>query len=170
MNMAKKIVNKTIQIPKELQVSFQNQNLIIKGNFGKVEKKFPPTLKMTLEDHTISINGDITNANTAVAHIKNMINGAQKGYSKKLKVLYAHFPISLTLKDKKIEIKNFLGERIPRFANIVGDTKVEIKGQEIIVSGPSKEDVGQTVANIKLATKIKQYDPRVFQDGIYEIE
>ncbi|RLG51399.1 MAG: 50S ribosomal protein L6, partial [Thermoproteota archaeon] len=28
----------------------------------------------------------------------------------------------------------------------------------------------QTAANIRLATKIKRKDPRVFQDGIYVVE
>ncbi len=39
----------------------------------------------------------------------------------------------------------------------------------MIVTGINKESVGQTVANIEQATKIKSRDPRVFQDGIYVV-
>ena len=41
----------------------------------------------------------------------------------------------------KITIENFLGERHPRSAKIVGDAKVQIKGDEVIVSGINKEHV-----------------------------
>ncbi|HUW66848.1 MAG TPA: 50S ribosomal protein L6, partial [Candidatus Nanoarchaeia archaeon] len=34
----------------------------------------------------------------------------------------------------------------------------------------NKEYVGQTAANIQQATKIRRFDPRVFQDGIYVVE
>ncbi len=64
-------------------------------------------------------------------------------------------------------VYNFLGEKSPRKTNILGDTKVEIKADEIIVSGISKEDTGQTAANLETLTKISARDRRVFQDGIY---
>ena len=47
------------------------------------------------------------------------------------------------------------------------DVDVKTKGDQVLVSGINKEHVGQTAVNIELATKIKGYDPRVFQDGIY---
>jgi large subunit ribosomal protein L6 len=47
---------------------------------------------------------------------------------------------------------------------------VDIKGDTITVSGIDLEQVSQSAANIELATKIQNYDPRVFQDGIYLIE
>ncbi|MEM3690235.1 MAG: 50S ribosomal protein L6, partial [Candidatus Micrarchaeia archaeon] len=63
-----------------------------------------------------------------------------------------------------------IGEKKPRVASIVGDTKVEVKGSEIFVSGVDKEAVGQTCANICSATCIRNKDSRVFQDGIYLVE
>jgi large subunit ribosomal protein L6 len=33
--------------------------------------------------------------------------------------------------------------------------------------GVNKEEVAQSAANIEQATRIRRYDPRVFQDGIY---
>ena len=48
--------------------------------------------------------------------------------------------------------------------------KVEIKGDEVVVSGIDKEAVGQTAANIEQTTRIRGYDPKVFQDGIYPVD
>ena len=67
-------------------------------------------------------------------------------------------------------IKNFLGEKQPRKTRIVGNTKLEVKGQEVTVSGCDKDAIGATIANLRTATKIKDKDPRVFQDGLYVIE
>ena len=66
-----------------------------------------------------------------------------------------------------VTIDNFLGERHPRTAKIVGSAKVVVKGDEVTITGVNKEHVGQTMANLEQATKIRGKDPRVFQDGIY---
>jgi large subunit ribosomal protein L6 len=84
-----------------------------------------------------------------------------------MKIVYSHFPMKVSVKAGNIVIENFLGERTPRFAKICGDTKVLVKGSEIILIGINKEDVGQTAANLERATRIRRKDPRVFQDGIY---
>jgi large subunit ribosomal protein L6 len=69
-----------------------------------------------------------------------------------------------------VSIGNFLGERKPRVARILGESQVKLHGDEMVVTGINKEDVGQTAANIEQATRIKGRDPRVFQDGIYITE
>ena len=40
----------------------------------------------------------------------------------------------------------------------------------MILSGIDKEKVGQTMANIEQATRVRGFDIRVFQDGIYLVE
>ena len=47
---------------------------------------------------------------------------------------------------------------------------MEVKGDTVIVTGIDKELVGQTMANIEQATKVRGFDIRVFQDGIYLVE
>ncbi|MCS7116466.1 MAG: 50S ribosomal protein L6, partial [Nitrososphaerales archaeon] len=110
---------------------------------------------------------DYSIINTTYSHIKNMIRGVTKGYTYRLKIVYAHFPVSVKVKGKEVYIENFYGERAPRVAKIVGDCQVSIEGEDVVVRGVSKEDVGQTAANIELATRVKRKDPRVFLDGIY---
>ena len=85
-------------------------------------------------------------------------------------ILYAHFPMQVKVDGKTLVIGNFLGEKKPRIAKILGETKVKVSGNEVAVSGINKEDVGQTAANIEQKTKIKRFDPRIFQDGIYIVQ
>lgn len=101
-----------------------------------------------------------------------MIKGINAGFTYKMKVVHAHFPVTLKVVDKerKLLIENFTGEKTPRVAWIVGETKVKASGDEIVVQGINLEDVSQTAANIEQSTRIKDKDQRVFLDGIYVFE
>ncbi len=109
---------------------------------------------------------------TISSHIRNMMKGVTEGFSKEMVIVYAHFPMRVEVDDKNrlVKISNFLGEKAPRYARIVGETKVRVEGDRLYIEGISKEDVGQTAANIRQATKIKGKDPRVFMDGIYVVK
>jgi large subunit ribosomal protein L6 len=163
-----------IQIPKEVEVELKGSTVLVKGKRGKLEKSFRGRgLKIERKDAAIEVDGGDGGkmlANTVEAHLRNMFKGVSEGFSLKLQVVHSHFPMSVEVKGEKVLIKNFIGEKKPRTANIVGETKIEVKGNEVFVSGIDKEAVGQTCANIISATKIKQKDSRVFQDGIYLVE
>ncbi len=107
---------------------------------------------------------------TFAGHIENLLRGVKEGFEYQLKIVYAHFPIKVRVEGSEVIIENFLGEKHPRRAKIVGRAKVEIRGQEIFVRGVDIEECGQTAANLEQATKIKRKDPRVFQDGIYIVK
>lgn len=160
-----------MQISEGVSLDYQNNKLKAKGPKGEVSRDFPHTtqLKINGNDFTVSAPNKALE-NTAYAHIKNMMVGVKDGFKTKMKMIFAHFPMTVEIKGKDMFIKNFLGEKQPRKAVIVGDVKIEVKGQEVFVSGSNIEFVGQTVANIRTATKIRFKDGRVFQDGIYPIE
>ena len=96
-------------------------------------------------------------------------NGVTDGFEYHMKIVFAHFPMTVKVNKDVVVIDNFLGERHPRTAKVVGSAKVVVKGDEVTITGINKEHVGQTMANLEQATKIKGRDPRVFQDGIYLI-
>jgi large subunit ribosomal protein L6 len=87
-----------------------------------------------------------------------------------MKIVFSHFPISVKLQGKNVLIENFTGERRPRSVKILGDVKVKIEPDDIILQGANLEDVSQTAANIEQSTKVRRKDPRVFLDGIYTYE
>ena len=70
----------------------------------------------------------------------------------------------------KAIIKNFLGEKVDRVAELLPGTEVEINKNEILIKSVDKELAGQTAANFETATKIKGRDKRIFQDGVYIIK
>ncbi|MEM2926101.1 MAG: 50S ribosomal protein L6, partial [Candidatus Bathyarchaeia archaeon] len=93
-----------------------------------------------------------------------------KGYTYKLKIVYAHFPMSVKVLGDKIVIENFAGERGQRIAKIFGNCKVAVQGDDVIVKGIDIDDVSQTAASIEGATNVRSKDPKVFLDGIFLYE
>ena len=157
-----------IKIPEGVTVQVEGTTVTAKGPKGEVTKTFSPRVSIKKAEGGVEVSSkNHALEGTISSLINNMITGVTEGYSKNLKVLFAHFPISLEVKGQQIMIKNFLGEKKPRKTKLVGNTKVEVKGQNVTISGPDKEAVGQTAANLMSAVKIREKDGRIFQDGIY---
>lgn len=164
-----------VEAPASVKVSKEGNVISIKGKLGTVKKDFtrlPATVKVEGNKITIKPYGkrkqDLAVTNTARSILQSMVKGVEKGYTYKLKIIFAHFPIAVKVKGKEVQVENFFGERSPRISKIVGDaTKVTLAGEDVVVQGPSLEDVSQTAANIELSTKIKDKDQRVFLDGLY---
>jgi large subunit ribosomal protein L6 len=96
-----------------------------------------------------------------------MIKGVTQGFTYKLKIIFVHFPMTVGAQGQKFVIQNFIGERQPRYADILSGVSVRTEGEDVIVEGADIEKVAQTAANIQQATKIRKKDLRKFMDGIY---
>ncbi|MCC6012984.1 MAG: 50S ribosomal protein L6 [Candidatus Verstraetearchaeota archaeon] len=172
-----RIYEESVEIPNDIKVSLNGSIVTLSGPKGTLTKDFSHTgVEIEYKEGKIFVRkkgkGRRPKAmvGTVSAHIRNMIKGVKEGHVYKMKIIYAHFPISVKVIGNEVHIENFMGERAKRIAKIIGDTKVSVHGDEIIIEGIDKEAVGQTAANIHLATHIKDRDPRVFQDGIYIVE
>lgn len=167
------VLREELPIPEGLDVTIDG-GITIKGSKGQLSRKFNYSgITIKKEEGNVVIEAnfpkkrDKAMLGTIKSHVNNMIIGLTDGFTYNMKIVYAHFPMTVKAAGNKVTIENFLGERYPRTAKIVGSAKVQVKGDEVVVTGINKEDVGQTMANLEQATKIKGRDPRVFQDGIY---
>ncbi len=163
-----------VSIPEGVTISLDEKTLVVEGPKGKLTQDFSHAIvDLKKEDNSILVS--ITNARrkqaslvgTIKSLVNNMILGVTKGFRYTLKIVYAHFPIQISEKDDFLVIKNFGGEKSPRYAKLVGDVKLQITKDDIIVEGIDINEVAQTAANIQKTCFIKERDPRVFQDGIY---
>ncbi|MBI4360649.1 50S ribosomal protein L6 [Candidatus Micrarchaeota archaeon] len=165
-----------MKLPDGVNVSVDQGTISVKGPKGQLSRVFDPQriiVDVQGTDVTVSPNAKKATrelkslAGTFQSHIANMAQGVVHGFEVKLQLVYSHFPVSLEVKGQTVAIKNFLGEKNPRHAKVVGSTQVDVKSQSITVSGIDKEAVGQTAANLISATGVGHRDERVFQDGIY---
>jgi large subunit ribosomal protein L6 len=171
----KQEITAEVEAPAGVMIKKEGNVIQVKGTLGTVKKDFtklPATVTVQGNKVTIKPYGtrksDLAVTNTARSLIAAMIKGVEKGYTYKLKIIFAHFPISVKVKGKELHVENFYGERSARISKIVGDaTKVSVVGEDVVIQGPSLENVSQTAANIELSTKTKGKDQRVFLDGLY---
>ncbi|MDO8554205.1 MAG: 50S ribosomal protein L6 [Candidatus Micrarchaeota archaeon] len=160
-----------VKIPEKVNVSVEGLKLKVSGPKGNLERTLSRLVNVTVASGNVDVTGDSKAlVNTTFAHLGNMFKGVTLGFEKKLKIIYAHFPITIEVKGHDITIKNFLGEKQARKAILVGSTKLVIKGQEVMLSCIDIEELGGTYSNLKRATKIRFKDGRVFQDGLYPID
>ena len=172
--MATTIIENSIKIPDYVSLKIDGKKITVVGEKGQIIRDFSHTLlNIRMEDKTLNIwtvnpkKREASLVNTISTHIKNMIKGVKKGFTYKMKIVFVHFPITVRVEGRQIIIQNFIGERKPRAAKVVGDVRVTIKGDDVILEGVNIEHVSQTAANIRKATKIRRKDLRKFLDGIY---
>ena len=171
-------IKEEIKIPDGVQITLEGKIVHVKGQKGSISKiLFHPKINLTVNGNVVQIScsqsprrKEKALIGTFKAHIRNMIKGVTQGYECKMKTVFSHFPIKTSVEGNHLIIQNFLGERFPRRAEILENVKVEIKAENIILTAIDKEKVGQTAANIERATKVKNRDIRVFQDGIYIVK
>ena len=171
-------ISKVIQVPDAVEVTIEGRKVTVKGAKGTLTRDFSyvSILMDAKGDNTVRVwaewprKKEVSLVGTIHSHIQNMITGVQTGFSYKLKIVFSHFPISVKVQDKMVLIENFTGERRARRVKIIGDVKVKVESEDVIVEGINLENVSQTAANIEQATKVKKKDPRVFLDGIYVYE
>ena len=149
-------------------------DLQVEGPNGRVEKRlWYPDIDVSADDDAVVIASDAEDRKTQAtmgtfaSHVENIVHGVTEGWSYEMAILYAHFPMQVRVEGDEVVIENFLGERHPRRTTIHGDTEVEIDGETIRLTGPDKEAVGQTAADIEQLTRVTNKDTRVFQDGVY---
>ena len=168
-----------VTIPPGAKLASGAQRVTAEGPKGKVVRSFPSdVLELTLESGEVVLRLKVASTRKRSkallhaweAHVRNLVGGVTRGVEARMKIVAAHFPMKVQVKDSTVLIENFLGEKFPRSASLVPGVSASVDGDIVTLRGADVELVGQSAANIERATKIRDYDPRVFQDGIYLIE
>lgn len=171
------LVEKRVTIPEDVEILLEGNVVVAKGPKGEIRKvmEYPGvTIRKDGSEFVIEAENPKKRQwsiiGTYAAHTTNMIKGVKEGFEYKMKIIYSHFPMSVKVDQQSISVENYLGEKVPRKTKIVGNCNIKVKGTEVTITGNNIEEVGQTAANIEQLTKVKNRDPRVFQDGIYLVE
>lgn len=164
----------TVKLPEGFTATYEDGVLKIGDGSNKLEKNLGHALvdvETTNDEITFEAARDKKDVHsitgTYKAHAENMIQGLQEDYVYEMKGVYAHFPMTIKKQGNEIHIENFMGERYPRKIDIMDGVDVQVNGEDLEISGPDKDKVGQTAARIEQACKKGNRDPRTFQDGVY---
>ncbi len=167
-------VEERVKVPRGIRVQVEGDDVVVDAGGEALRRRLHhPRVSLRVEDQELRIRCEGPTrrekaiVGTFAAHVRNMVLGLTEGFTYRMKIVYSHFPMKASVRGAEFVVENFLGEKHPRRTKILGRTKVEVQGDQVILHGPNVEDVGQTAANIEQTTKIRGFDPRVFQDGIY---
>ena len=163
-----------LKIPEKITVDLKDGLFVIKGPKGEVKRHFIfPKIKITKENNQIVFDvkkptkREKAGVFSTEAHLNNAFKGVLNTCVYKLKICSGHFPMKITYKNNIVEVKNYMGETVPRTLKIKPGVDVVVKEPEITVVSVDKELAALTAAAIEQITRRPNFDRRIFQDGIY---
>jgi len=173
----KQDIHEELEIPQGITLNLDKGVFQIKGPKGEVKKELHnPKVKASISNNSVIFEAEKGTQREKrlikayIAHLKSAIKGVNQGHVYKLRICSGHFPMTVSMKGNVFEIKNFVGETIPRTLPLMDGVKITIDGHFVIVESVDKEKAGQTSASIEKMTRRAPFDKRIFQDGIFIIE
>ena len=173
--------NETLAVPDGITISIKCRKISVTGPRGKLAldlSHLPIDIKVSEDGKEVIVERWFTSGkqaasiHTAISHVSNMFIGVTKGFKYKMRFVYAHFPINvaITQKDTRVEIRNFLGEKVVRVVDglpgVTVKRSTDVK-DEIVIEGNDIQGVSRTCALIQQICAVKRKDIRKFLDGIY---
>ena len=170
-----------VEYPKDVTIEVNSRVVKVTGTRGSITREFKhQNLDMQHMKEARKIRVDLWFGNrkqlacirTICSHIENMIKGVRIGYIYKMRFVYSHFPINVSLVDgpsgKVVEIRNFMGEKrvrkIPLLPGVDAERSKDVKDQ-LELSGIDITKVSLAAAQVQQMTNIRNKDIRKFLDG-----
>jgi len=142
-----------ITIPAGAEVTISGNRVTVKGPKGSLEREFNPGLTIAMDNGIVTVTRPNDEQKNRALHgltrtlISNMVEGVTKGYTKELEINGIGYRASM----QGTQLLMNLGYSHQVIYQPAEGIKIEVAGQQnkIIVSGASKEMVGQAAAEIR---------------------
>ena len=155
-----RIGKQPITVPAGVDVTIDGTTVTVKGTKGELTRSFPSIMIIKREGDDVLVERPNDTREAKAYHglvrtlIANMVEGVSTGFTKKLQLVGVGYRAALKGKDLELQ----LGFSHPVSIEAPENITFEVPSQtEIIVSGPSKEQVGQVAANIRKWRKPEPY-------------
>jgi large subunit ribosomal protein L6 len=161
-----RIGKKSVAVPAGVKVAVKDGAVNVEGPKGKLSIQVPASVKVQVDDAakavTVALADGVTSQDKQAnahwgstrAHIKNMIQGVNAGYERRLEVVGVGWTATLAGKDLKMTLG---------FANAIvmpvpTGLTVKVDKQFVSVSGPDKQQVGQFASAMRSHRKPEPYN------------
>ena len=149
-----------ITVPAGVTVTIDGMTVTAKGPKGELTRTFRPFVTITQEGEEIIVSRIDDSRDAKAQHglvrtlVANMIEGVSKGFSKKLQLIGVGYRAALKGSDLEMQLgfSHPVNVKCPE-----GITFECPQPTEIVVSGASKEQVGQVAADIRKWRKPEPY-------------
>lgn len=156
-----RIGRKPIDVPEEVEIKIDKDNISVKGKLGELSQKFDNTsVKLSMEDSRLTVI-PVSNSNENRAKhglyrslINNMVIGVSSGFSKTLVIVGVGFRASKKGNDLEI----LAGYSNPAIVNPLQGISFDVPDNTtIVVKGIDKQVVGEMAAKIRSIRKPEPY-------------
>jgi large subunit ribosomal protein L6 len=156
-----RIGRKPITVPSGVEVTVDDQHVVVKGSKGTLEHDLPATITITREGDEIVVNRENDERQNRALHglsrslVNNMIVGVSVGFSRDLEIVGVGYRAAAQ-GQSKLELQ--LGfSHLVHFEAPDGITFEVPSPTRITVRGVDKQAVGQVAANIRKIRKPEPY-------------
>lgn len=148
-----------IQVPSGVTITVDSHDVIVKGPKGELRESILEGMKFSQENDQFIVSRPNDEAINRAKHglmrslVNNMVVGVTKGFEKQLEVNGVGFRVALAGADLKMKLgfSHDILYKVPQGITIAVDQN------KITVSGISKQQVGQTAAEIRSYKKPEPY-------------
>lgn len=147
-----RIGKKPIEIPAGVEVKMDGNSVTVKGPKGTLTQEFNPNMEIKIEGNVITVSRPNDEKENRALHgltrslLANMVEGVNNGFKKVLEVN----GVGYRVQKQGTTLNLNLGFSHPVTFEETDDIKIECpSANQIIVSGPDKQKVGQFAAEIR---------------------
>jgi len=148
-----------IPLPTGVEVKLAGGVLNVKGPKGTLSTPVADCLDYAVSDAQVVITRKDEERTTRAQHglrrtlLANCVQGVNTGFSKTLEVIGVGFKVAV--KGHTVELA--LGFSHPVLVDLPSGIEAKVEGQKLIISGMSKEQVGEIAARIRRLRKPEPY-------------
>jgi len=154
-----RIGKKPVTIPAKTEVTVTGKKISVKGPLGELVREFRSEIKIEVVGNEVILTlPKVSNENkvlwgTYASHIKNMIEGVNKAYEKKLIIEGIGFKADIKGDDLTMSLgfSHLVKMKVPKGIKLTSEKGV------LTVSGMDKETVGSFAAQIRASKKPEPY-------------
>lgn len=143
---------KPITVPAGVDVKIDGNTVTVKGPKGTLEQTFCPQITVSMDGAVINVARASDDKEDRSLHgltrtlIANMVEGVTNGYSKKLEVNGVGYRAAKQGKDLVLNLGFSHQVVMPEIDGITIDVP---SANEVVISGPDKQKVGQFAADVR---------------------
>lgn len=148
-----------VKLPDNVTASIESHTFKVTGSKGELELSIHPKIKVTIADGQVTIAKKVQDREAAEQYgltrslIDNMVKGVSDGFKKELEINGIGYRASVSGQNLTLS----LGYSHPIEYAVPEDIRVTVEKNIVIVSGISKQKVGQVASEIRSYRKPEPY-------------
>lgn len=154
-----RIGKRPIPLPKEVKIDLTEDRVTVTGPKGKLEQRIDPGVSIRTENDQLMVAVDETLKNAKALHglfralIANMVTGVSKGFERGLEIVGVGYRAEVNGRTATLH----LGYSHPIEFELPEGIEARVEKNRFVLSGISKELLGETAARIRALRKPEPY-------------